>query len=225
MKLEFINVSKINNRKKQTYHLLEAEANFAERECVAVLATHEKSTTTLLNLISGIEQPTRGKIKREGIFTGPIGDATYYHRDLSCEESIRFICKIYGQDSSRVIKDIKEFASVGKELKQKFKDHSPAVKRKIAISTSLLINSDVYQIKGPLNHPQPGFNTYIHNRLDELAKKATLILATTDKAFLNKYAHRAIVINTQGRLQEFSDLQSGIDAHAALKKGKKQNVI
>jgi len=220
MKLEFINVSKVNNRKKQTYHLLEANIDFAEQEGVAVLSSHERSTTSLLKLISGVEAPTRGLIKREGIFTVPIGDAAYFHRELSCEESIRFICKVYGQDSNRIIKDIKEFASIGKELKQKFKGQPATLKRKIAISTSLLMNSDVYQLTGVLNHPQPKFNKNIQNRLDEIAKKATLILATTSTELLTKYAQRVIVIDGQGYLQQFSDLQSGIEAHKAQKTGK-----
>lgn len=219
MRLDFINVSKIHNSKKQTYNIRDVSISIEEQHSVAVLSTNERSANTLLHLISGIELPTKGTIQRDGVFTGLIGEPSYFHRELSGEENIRFICKIYGQDSNQVIKDVNEFASLGKELKQKAKTYSPPLRRKIAISTSLLMKSDVYQLKGALNHPQPNFNDNIQAKLAELAKKATFIVAGGDHNFLSKYASSSVVIDAQGYLKYFSDVQSGIEAHKALNKG------
>lgn len=219
MKLDFINVSKIFNSKQQTYNIRDASISINEQHSVAVLSTKERSATMLLHLIAGIELPTKGKIQREGIFTGPIGDPSYFHRELSGEENIRFICKVYGQNSNQIIKDVSEFAGLGKELKQKAKTYSPPLRRKIAISTSLLMKSDIYQLKGPLNHPQPSFNINIQTKLGELAEKATLVVTGGDHNFLCKYASHSVVIDAQGYLKYFSDVQSGIEAHKALNKG------
>lgn len=219
MRLELINVSKIHNSKQQTYNIRDASMSIREHHGIAILSAKERCANTLLHLIAGIELPTKGKIQREGVFTGPIGEPSYFHRELSGEENIRFICKIYGQNSNQLIKDVNEFASLGKELKQKTKNYSPPLRRKIAISISLLMRSDIYQLKGVLNHPQPNFNASIQNKLAELAKKATFIVTAGDHNFLRKYASSSVVIDAQGYLKNFSDVQSGIEAHKALKKG------
>lgn len=219
MKFELINVSKIHNRKQQTYNLRDASMRIEEQSGVAILTTQERSATTLMHLISGIDFPTRGTVQRSGVFTGLIGDPSYFHRDLSGEENIRFICKIYGQNSNQVIKEVNEFASLGKELKKKSKSYSPPLKRKIAIATSLSMKSDIYQLKGALNHPQPNFNAKIQAKLAELAKQAKFIVTAGDHNFLCKYANSSVFIDAQGYLTYFSDVQSGIDAQKALNKG------
>lgn len=215
MRFELINVSKIHNRKQQTYNLRDANIRIEEQNGVAILPAHERSANALLHLISGIELPTKGKILRSGVFTGPIGDPSYFHRDLSGEENIRFICKIYGQNANDIIKEVNEFASLGKDLKKKAKSYAPPLRRKIAIATSLLMKSDIYLLKGPLNHPQPNFNAKIQARLAELAKQATFIVTAGDHNFLSKYANSSVFIDAQGYLTYFSDVQSGIDAQKA----------
>lgn len=218
MKLEFLNVSKIHNRKRQTYDIHEVSTSFTEKRSVAILSVHERSSNSLLKLISGIEQPTRGSIKREGTYTNPIGEASYFHREMSGEENIRFICKLYGQNTNQVINEIKDFAEITKELKQKTKSYTPVLRRKIAISASLLMKSDIYQLTGGLHHPQPAFNEKIQSKLMELATQSTMIVTAGNIDILQKYASYSMVIDHNGRLQSFNDVQSGIEAHKALKK-------
>jgi capsular polysaccharide transport system ATP-binding protein len=217
MKLEFLNVSKIHNRKRQTYDLNEVCTSFAEQKSVAILSVHERSSKSLLKLISGIEQPTRGSIIREGIFTSPIGDSSYFHREMSGEENIRFICKLYGQETNRVIHEIKEFAEIKKELKHKTKSYTPGLRRKIAISTSLLMKSNVYQLTDGLHHPQPKFNKKIQSKLMELATQSIIVVTAGNTDILQKYASYSMVIDHDGHLQSYNDVQSGIEAHKALK--------
>ncbi|PWQ98699.1 ABC transporter ATP-binding protein [Leucothrix arctica] len=218
MKLEFLNVSKIHNRKRQTYDLNEVCTSFVEQKSVAILSVYERSSKSLLKLISGIEQPTRGSIIREGIFTSLIGDSSYFHREMSGEENIRFICKLYGQETNKVIHEIKEFAEIKKELKQKAKSYTPVLRRKIAISTSLLMKSDIYQLNGGLHHPQPKFNNKIQSKLMELTTQSTIVVTAGNPDILKKYASCSVVIDHEGRLQSFNDVQSGIEALKVLKK-------
>lgn len=219
MKLELINVSKIHNSKQQTYDIRNANLTLAEGKNIALLSAYGRSSISLLNLISGIEHPTKGKVLRKGIFSAPIGDPSYFHRELSGEENIRFICKIYGQKSNQVLKEINEFASLSIELKQKAKAYNPDLRRKIAISASLIMKSDIYQLRGALNHPQQDFNMKIQKKLEDISKHSTLIVVAADQNLLQKYAERSILIDSQGCLKYFDDVQSGIEAHKALSKG------
>lgn len=225
MKLNFTNVSTVHNRKKQIYNLFGADFSFMEQQSIVIMPIHERSSSSLLNLISGIEQPTRGKIQRNGIFTGPVGESFYFHRELSGEENIRFICKIYGQDSNKIIKDMKDFAYISKELRQKTKTYPPLLRRKIALSVSLLMKSDIYQFKAAVTHPQANFNANIQARISELAKESTLVIANGDNDLIHKYAKCCVVINAQGQLQHYYDVQSGVEAHKALKEGSQHNAI
>lgn len=217
MKLVFNNISKIHKRKQQTYNLRDVSYSFTESRNVAVLSTHERSAVAFINLISGIEQPTRGSITRQGLFTGSIGNATFFHRELTGEENIRFICKLYGQDANKTITEVRAFAGLNNDLKQKTKTYNPLTKRKIAISTSLFIKSDVYQITTPLNHPHKSFSENVDRKLVELSSQATLVLSTTDKNILEKHAQCSIVLDSQGKLSQFDDLTSGINAQTAQK--------
>lgn len=224
MRLEFIDVSTIFNRQKQTYKLDKVCHSFTEMQNISVMSVHERSTDSLLSLISGIEQPTHGKIQRKGVFTNLIGDASYFHRDLSGEENIRFICKLYGQNSSQVIKNIKEFTEISRELKQKTKNYSPLLRRKIAISTSLFMKSDIYQLKGMISHPHSEFNERLQAKIIEISKESTLILASTAPVHVKKHTDCSIVINSIGHFQYFKNVQLGIDTYHALKKAEKDAI-
>jgi capsular polysaccharide transport system ATP-binding protein len=215
--LIFKDVSKLHNRKKQHYNLLDINCSFDDQKNVGILAAHERCSTSLLKLISGVEQPTRGSILRDGLFLGPIGDATLLNRDLSAEENIRFICKIYGQNTKNVIHVIKEMSGLNKELRQKVKTYSPSIKRKLAISLTLSMKSDAYQITGPIQHPDTLFNENIEHRLAEIANTSTLFIASENRSILSKFAECSVVIDNLGRLRKFDTLAAGIDAQTALK--------
>lgn len=212
MKLELINVSKISNRKRREYSLQDVNLSLIDHKNTVILSAHEHSSNALLNLIAGVEKATRGKIIRDGIFTGPTGDPAYFHRELSGEENVRFICKLYGQNSNIVLREIREHTKLAKELKQKTKNYTPLIRRKIAISTSLLMESDIYQLKGKLVHPDTDFNSWIQNRILKLSRNS-MLLSTNDPDFIQDHAQQALTINPQGYLQSFSNVQSGIDTY------------
>ncbi|RVU83397.1 hypothetical protein EOL70_16865 [Leucothrix sargassi] len=225
MKLDFQKVFKIHDRKKQQYSLREVTTSFKEQENVAIMAVNDRSSNAMLRLIAGIEAPTRGVIKRDGVFTGVVGESNYFHAELTGEANIRFICKIYGQDANQVIDEVIKFAGLKNELKQKTKSYNTHLRRKIAISISLLIESDTYLLSGALHYPQKPFHNKVQEKLAELSEQAAIIISTNDQNLMKQYATTSIVIDNNGYLQCFDDIQSGIDAHTALKEASKRHAI
>jgi len=197
--------------------LQDANLVITKHQHLAVFSSNENSKSALLKLIAGIEQPTRGKIIRSGVFTSVMGNAEYFHRELSGEENIHFISKIYGQNGKKIIKEVKDFAELGKELKTKTKDYPPSIKRKIGISVSLLMHSDLYQLKGKLVHPDKSFNSKIQNKIKDLTKHATIIVID-NMEFARKYAEGSVVIDPQGFFKFFDDFKTGLEEHNKLKR-------
>lgn len=226
MRLELQHTYKIYHRKKQVYDLFDANITFSGNDSIAVLAQEERSSTSFLRLIAGIDAPTRGKIIRDGAFSIPIGEDSYFHRELSAEENIRFIAKIYGQNQQTLLEKVKNFTNLSKELKEKTKKCPSTLKRKIALATSLLIEADYYQLYSPIKEqPQPKFQKKVQNRLKRIAKQACLFAVSENQQFLKQHTQSAVVIDSQGRITFYEDLDEGIAKHKQLKQDNTTNAV
>jgi capsular polysaccharide transport system ATP-binding protein len=209
MKLEFQKVCHIHDRKKQIYNLLDVDITIQETS-TAILSTQSRSAKALLKLISGIEVPTRGRVIRSGGFSPPINEISYFHKALSGEQNINFIARIYGQNPAQLIEKVKKFARLNNELKQKTETYSLLLKRKIILSTNILMQFDVYQLSGPITHPQNQFNNKLQKKLTEISENSYLIIASNNKDFLNKYAKSALIIDKTGRAELSNSLNDGL---------------
>src|SRR6056297_3589499 len=100
----------------------------------------------MMRLMAGIEPPDLGHVYRTTRVSWPLGFAGGFNGTMTGIENIRFVSRIYGQDTEKVIAYVTEFAELGPSLRLPIKTYSSGMKARLAFGLSMAIDFDVYLI-------------------------------------------------------------------------------
>lgn len=113
---------------------------------VGILGGNGAGKSTLIRLIAGAEDPDRGNIRSEVRVSFPLGFSGTFHPNLSGRQNAVFLARAYGEDTSRVVDFVADFAELGPYLDMPINTYSSGMLAKLAFGASLAIDFDVYLI-------------------------------------------------------------------------------
>lgn len=113
---------------------------------VGIMGRNGVGKSTLMRLMAGIEPPDSGYVYRTSRVSWPLGFAGGFNGSMTGIENIRFVSRIYGQDTENIIAYVKEFAELGSSLSLPIKTYSSGMKARLAFGLSMAIDFDVYLI-------------------------------------------------------------------------------
>lgn len=119
---------------------------FPARRNVGIMGRNGVGKSTLMRLMAGIEPPDSGYVYRTSRVSWPLGFAGGFNGSMTGIENIRFVSRIYGQDTENIIAYVKEFAELGPSLGLPIKTYSSGMKARLAFGLSMAIDFDVYLI-------------------------------------------------------------------------------
>lgn len=145
--LVFDKVSKFYRTKgvKKTI-LSEFSFEFPTDRNVGIMGKNGAGKSTMMRLMAGIEPPDLGHVYRTTRVSWPLGFAGGFNGSMTGIENIRFVSRIYGQDTDKVIDYVTEFAELGSSLRLPIKTYSSGMKARLAFGLSMAIDFDVYLI-------------------------------------------------------------------------------
>jgi capsular polysaccharide transport system ATP-binding protein len=145
--LVFDRVSKFYRTKgvKKTI-LSEFSFAFPTDRNVGIMGKNGAGKSTMMRLMAGIEPPDLGHVYRTTRVSWPLGFAGGFNGSMTGIENIRFVSRIYGQHTEKVIAYVTEFAELGPSLRLPIKTYSSGMKARLAFGLSMAINFDVYLI-------------------------------------------------------------------------------
>lgn len=112
----------------------------------AVMGQNGAGKSTLMRLMAGIELPTSGLIERDEKVSWPLGFASGFNGLMTGVENVRFVARIYGEDTERVLESVQEFAELGSSINLPISTYSSGMKARLAFGLSLAINFECYLI-------------------------------------------------------------------------------
>lgn len=113
---------------------------------IAILGPNGVGKSTLMRLISGAEEPDEGRIIRHGRVSWPLGFSGGFNGSMTGLENIRFVARVYGEDTEAVISYVREFAELGPSLNLPIRTYSSGMKARLAFGMSMAIHFDCYLI-------------------------------------------------------------------------------
>src|SRR5208283_5378102 len=87
-------------------------------EKFGILGRNGSGKSTLIRLISGAEQPTSGSVTRSMSVSWPLAFGGAFQGSLTGLDNLRFICRVYGVDSSSVVPYVENFSELGLYLRE-----------------------------------------------------------------------------------------------------------
>ncbi len=185
------------------------------RRNIGILGRNGMGKSTFLRLLAGIEDPDKGVIKRNVKISWPIGFRGSFHREMSGLENVRFVSRIYGQDTEKTIESVKEFADLGPFFYAPTRTYSSGMNAKLAFGLSMAINFEVYLIDELMLVGDARFKKKSSAVFKGKLSDSRIIMVSHSMNSLREFCDCGIVLHN-GNLVYCDDLEDAIEIYNSL---------
>ncbi|CAM3782130.1 ABC transporter ATP-binding protein [Avibacterium volantium] len=174
-------------------------------EKVGILGRNGAGKSTLIRLMSGVEAPTSGTIRREMSISWPLAFSGAFQGSLTGMDNLRFICRIYNADIDYVKAFTEDFSELGNYLYEPVKSYSSGMKARLAFALSLSVEFDCYLIDEVIAVGDSRFSDKCRYELFEKRKDRSIILVSHSPSAIREYCDNAKVLE-KGKLLDFPSI-------------------
>jgi capsular polysaccharide transport system ATP-binding protein len=179
---------------------------------VGILGANGAGKSTLLRLIAGTELPDSGIILRQGRISWPLGFAGSFTGSLSGVENVRFVARIYGEDTERVLEFVEAFSELGEFFRMPVSSYSSGMRARLAFGVSMAVAFDYYLVDEITAVGDDKFRQKCLTTFKEKLGNSSIIMISHSKATLKQYCEMGAVLH-QGELTICDDLHEAIALH------------
>lgn len=191
-----------NNEKNFIHALNEVSFSVKKGEILGVIGRNGSGKTTLLRTISGIYKPTNGEIIINGKIAPILQIGIGFKNEITAEENILMYGLLLGLEKAEIkkrIETILEFADLKDFKKMKLKHFSSGMRTRLAFSTAMQVESDIFLVDeilavGDMDFKQKSFAEFIR-----LKKEGKTIIHTTHNLSAMKTFSDKILFLDKGR--------------------------
>jgi capsular polysaccharide transport system ATP-binding protein len=180
-----------------------------------IMGVNGAGKSTMIRLLSGVEMPNGGKIKRNVRVSWPIGFSSAFHPLMSGRNNVTFAARTYGQDVQRVLDFVEDFSELGDYLDAPVNTYSSGMGAKLAFGLSMAIQFDCYLIDELTAVGDARFQKRCSEAFTARRANADVIMVSHSVGTILDYCDRGAVL-VDGRLMMFSDVNQAIDMYNRL---------
>ena len=151
-------------------------------DMLGIIGTNGAGKSTLLKAISGIMEPTRGTVRREGSIAALLELASGFDGDLTVKENTYLRGAMLGYTRKFMddtYQDIINFAELQEYQDRPFKQLSSGMKSRLAFSIASLVNPDILILDEVLSVGDGAFRAKSEKKMKEIINGgATTILVS-----------------------------------------------
>jgi capsular polysaccharide transport system ATP-binding protein len=184
-------------------------AEFPDGYNIGVLGANGAGKSTLIRLLAGSERPDRGRIRRDGRVSFPLGYGGTFHGALSGRENVGFIARVYGAKLRQTIDYVVDFAELGRYFDMPVNTYSAGMRARLAFGTSLAIDFDTYLIDEVTEVGDVRFRRKCALAFRERMRRSDIIIVTHNTRTIRQYCDRGAILSG-GELRLYDDIGSAL---------------
>jgi capsular polysaccharide transport system ATP-binding protein len=184
-------------------------AAFPDGHNVGILGANGAGKSTLIRLFAGSEMPDRGRIRRNGRISFPLGYGGTFHGSLSGRENVAFIARIYGANLSQAIDYVADFAELGAYFDMPVNTYSAGMRARLAFGACLAIDFDTYLIDEVTEVGDERFRRKCALAFRERMQRSDIILVTHNSRTIRQYCDRGAIL-ADGELRLYDDVTGAL---------------
>lgn len=200
--------------RKQT--LKDVNLVISEGEKIGIIGANGSGKSTLLKLISGILQPTTGRVSVLGRIAPLIELGAGFEPELSVEDNILIYGVLLGfsrQEMKWRIKDILEFSELEDYRLVPVKGLSSGMVARLAFAIATDVHPDILIIDEVLSVGDERFKQKSKRKMEELWNENTTVLVVSHSMeFIQEACDRVLWLD-QGLTQMFGEPKAIVDAY------------
>ncbi|MFB2551230.1 hypothetical protein [Ensifer soli] len=196
MGIEFVNVGKtLREKKRKTKVFEEASALFDAGRVSGVLGASSSGKSTLVNLAISKLLPDAGRVRRSALISFPVAGGGVFNGSLSARENIAFLCRVFGHDPVPILRFIRDFAEVSKEVTEKpFGALTREQRTRLMFTTSYAIPFDLYIADSAVVGGTGAFREQCEELVRERMKQSGFLIVTSTPRLLSNFCNAFFVI-------------------------------
>lgn len=203
----FENVHKYHFGEFETKMVLhDATYLFEPDDHVAVLAAGGAGKSTLVNLLSGLDSPTQGKVHRDAHISWPLGFAGPFHPAMTGEENVRMIAILADQDPDEVAAYVRLFAEMDGDFFEPVSTYSSSKRALLAFATSMAVPAELYLSDEKVAVGDDDIRAKCEAALRKKVEDSGLFLVTRNARIAEAFGEKFAVLK-QGRIVACRDFQ------------------
>lgn len=206
-------VTKAFRHKKRTHYIVQDVSFTIPRgDSIGLLGRNGAGKSTLLKMIAGTIRPTSGRIHRHANVSFPLGFQGSFNGSLTGEQNVRFVARIYGEDTDQLVAYVEDFAELGHAYYMPVKSYSSGMKARLAFGVSMGINFDYYLVDELTAVGDTNFKKKCKRVFEEKLSHSDIIMVSHSENGLREYCCTGIVLE-EGKLKYFANIEDAIASH------------
>ena len=198
----------LGRRKRHTDHhaLKGVSMDIRQGETIGIIGTNGSGKSTILKIITGVLNPTRGEVKVNGRISALLELGAGFNMEYNGIENIYLNGTMIGFSEKEIdekLNDILEFADIGEYVHQPVKTYSSGMFVRLAFAVAINIDPEILIVDEALSVGDVFFQAKCYHKFEEFKQMGkTIVFVSHDLSSISKYCDRVVLLNQGVKLGE-----------------------
>lgn len=175
-------------------------------ECVGIIGTNGSGKSTILKIITGVLNPTRGNVEVNGRISALLELGAGFNMEYNGIENIYLNGTMIGFSEKEInekLEAILEFADIGGYVYQPVKTYSSGMFVRLAFAVAINIEPEILIVDEALSVGDVFFQAKCYHKFEEFKEMGkTIVFVSHDLSSISKYCDRVVLLNQGTKLGE-----------------------
>lgn len=203
-------------RYKEHYALKGIDMTIYQGETVGIIGTNGSGKSTILKIITGVLNPSRGNVDVNGRISALLELGAGFNMEYNGIENIYLNGTMIGFSKKEIdekMDDILSFADIGDYVYQPCKTYSSGMFVRLAFAVAINIDPEILIVDEALSVGDVFFQAKCYHKFEEFKQMGkTILFVSHDLSSISKYCDRVVLLNQGVKLGEGSPKEM-IDAY------------
>ncbi len=193
-------------RYKEHYALNGVDMTVYQGETVGIIGTNGSGKSTILKIITGVLNPTKGTVNVDGRISALLELGAGFNMEYNGIENIYLNGTMMGFSKKEIdakMDDVLSFADIGEYVYQPVKTYSSGMFVRLAFALAINIEPEILIVDEALSVGDVFFQAKCYHKFDEFKQMGkTILFVSHDLSSISKYCDRVVLLNQGVKLGE-----------------------